>query len=317
MSLSGHLWTILPNLRHRVLPARAPASTPWRVGVDADVDLTGRWQESPGAQDAVVVVHGLGGSVDRHYCVRMARAAERRGWSCLRLALRGADRRGRDFHHAGLAEDLDATLGCRELAPYRRIHLVGYSLGGHLVLRWAATRSDPRVQAVAAVCPPLDLAAGQRHLDEVAPWFYRRHILSGLNEIYRAVAAVREVPTPVAAVEAARTIREWDSLTIVPRFGFADVDEYYRTQSAARVLDRVATPALVVAARHDPMVRLADVEAVLPDSGALELVVTHRGGHVGFPGSLELGWDGPPGLEGQLLGWLAHRTTRQEPATAG
>jgi len=306
MSLSGHLWTILPNLRHRMFPLRAPRSREWSAPVGPGVELSGRWHHPPGATEAVVVVHGLGGCFDRHYCVRMAREAERKGWACLRLALRGADRRGHDFHHAGLTEDLDAALASAELAGFRTIHLVGYSLGGHLVLRWAGTREDPRVRGVVAVCPPLDLARGQRHLDERAPGFYRRHVLAGLNEIYGAVARRREVPTPVERVAAVRTLREWDSLTIVPRFGFADVDDYYTTQSAARVLDRLRVPALVVASRRDPMVRIEDVEAAASGS-RLRLVACDAGGHVGFPGSLDLGEAAPRGLEAQVSAWSATR----------
>lgn len=306
--LAGHFWTLAPNLRHRVWPLRAPASTAWSTTVDERVELRGRWSVVDGAERAVVVVHGLGGSYDRHYCIRVAREAERRGWSCLRLALRGADRRGSDFYHAGLVEDLDAALASEELTRVPRIDLLGFSLGGHVVLRWAALRKDPRVRAVAAVCPPLDLGEAQRHLDERVAGVYLRHVLGGLKEIYRGVAARAEVPTPASRMERVRTIREWDSLSIVPRWGFDDVDEYYRSQSVAPMLANVSTPALVVASRRDPMVRFATVEAAARTaSSALQFLATGRGGHVGFPPDLDLGFGSRRGLEAQVAGWLAGR----------
>ena len=79
------------------------------------------------------------------------------GMSCLRLNLRGADLEGEDFYHAGLTADLHAALADPALERYERVHLLGYSLGGHVVLRWATESGDARVRSVAAICPPLDL----------------------------------------------------------------------------------------------------------------------------------------------------------------
>lgn len=300
--LSGHFWTIGPNIRHRIWPLRGPKAEPWRV--EADVPLSGRWRAEADASTAIVVVHGLGGSFDRHYCVRMAREAARLGWSCLRLALRGADRRGYDFYHAGLVDDLKAALSSPQIAGVGRVFVVGYSLGGQLVMRYAAN-PDSKVVAVAAICPPLDLSKGQIHLDERAPEIYRRHVLGGLNEIYAAVAKRRAVPTPVERMRRVRTIREWDSLSIVPRYGFRDVDDYYESQSAARVVDRIEIPALVVASQRDPMVSFGDVTtALLPAADTVRLRSTARGGHVGFPADLDLGAEGRRGLEQQCCALL-------------
>ena len=97
---------------------------------------------------------------------------------------------------------------------------LGYSLGGHVSLRYALDVSDPRVRAVAAVCAPLDLDRSATHIDALRSFIYRRHVLDGLNEIYNAVAARSTVPTPPARVARARRMRDWDSLTVVPRFRF-------------------------------------------------------------------------------------------------
>ena len=87
---------------------------------------------------------------------RAARAIAAHGWSCLRLALRGADGSGEDFYHAGLIDDLAATVDSAAFADYERIVIIGYSLGGHLALRYACEKPDSRVRAVAAICAPLE-----------------------------------------------------------------------------------------------------------------------------------------------------------------
>lgn len=298
----GHYWTIAPSLFSR---DRAPAAEAWSTHVDdrgGRIRLTGAWREES-SDTALVVVHGLGGSVARPYCVRAAQAAQDRSWSCLRLALRGADRLGEDFYHAGLTDDLAAALACRQLRGFRRIFCLGYSLGGHMVLRWALAPTDERVRAVAAICPPLELAPAADHLDRQR--IYCRHILNGLLDMYRPVAARGPVPTPVERLARVRSIREWDSLTVVPRFSFRNVDHYYSSQSVGPHLARLRSPTMIVEAEHDPMIatevtrRTLDADLLMVGTWWLP-----RGGHVGYPGDLRRTVQGAPGVEAQVLEWM-------------
>jgi hypothetical protein len=117
----------------------------------------------------------------------------------------------------------------------------------------------------------------------------------------------------------ARSFRQWDALTVVPRFGFADADDYYARVSAAGVLDRARVPCLLIASEIDPVIPPAAIEPYLPPHAAVgrfdgDLTRVGRGparasapadftllwhsasGHVGFPAGLE--------LERRLLGWL-------------
>ncbi|MDH5676222.1 MAG: alpha/beta fold hydrolase [Myxococcales bacterium] len=310
MPLSGHLWTIGASLRHRVRPAHAPEAMPWATTlIDPDqgqVRLRGLYRRVPGADRCAIVVHGLGGTTDTFYCVAAARAVEARGWSCLRLALRGADRGGDDFYHAGLVEDLAAAVTSPELAHYERIYLLGYSLGGHLCLRYGQCAPDRRVAALAAVCPPLDLARGAQGIDQRRSVVYRRHVLSGLNEIYAAVAARRPVPTPVEEVMQATTIRAWDALTVVPRYGFDNVDHYYGTMSAGPQLHALQRPALIVHSEHDPMVPVWSYRDHLQrELPRVQHESLKLGGHVSFPARVRFRNGRVDPLDRQVLDWLA------------
>jgi predicted alpha/beta-fold hydrolase len=304
----GHLWTIGPNLRHRLLPRAAPAATPWsttvydpRVG---PVRLSGALARLPGARELVVLIHGLGGAIDSQYVIKAARAAAEAGVDSLRLALRGADRLGEDFYHAGLVDDLEAALRSPDLAEYDAIYVIGFSVGGHMTLRWALAPSDPRVRAVASVCAPLDLAAGCAAIDRPRSAVYRAHVLSGLREIYAAVAARRPVPTPMPAINRITTIRAWDRLAVVPRHGFCSVDDYYASESVGPRLRALALPALIVSAAADPMVPASTLAPHLKDLPRHVEARWVPGGHVGFRPDLDLGMDSPRGLERQVLAWL-------------
>ena len=307
--LAAHAWTIGPNLLARIAAKPAPAARKWSTYVQdpyaGSVNLTGALQE--GVTNAcLVLVHGLGGSFDRPYCVNGAWAAQRAGLPCLRFGLRGADRSGDDFYHAGLTADLAAAISSPQLAGFKRIYVLGYSLGGHVTLRYALSKPDPRVAAVAAVCAPLDLELGTQSIDSKRSAIYRRHVLSGLNEIYSAVAQRKQVPTPVQRVLAARTIREWDGLTVVPRYGFRSAADYYASVSVGPRLHELRVPALLVQSQYDPMVPLWTYQKHLANaSQMLEVRTLGQGGHIGFP-RVRLHPKAQPGvLEDQLLAWLS------------
>jgi len=237
-----------------------------------------------------------------------AKAVAEAGQASLRLSLRGADLSGEDFYHFGLTDDLRAALASPELRRFRRIFLVGYSLGGHIALRAAIDQIDSRLCGVAAICPPLDLIANAAAFDAPALTAYRRYIFAGLNRIYAAVAARRKVPTAVAVVKQARTCAERDELTVVPRFGFASARDYYLRAGVAPAIHRLTIPSLLVASLNDPLVpphTLRSVEANA--SPALTTRWVDTGGHIYFPARVDLRFGGGLGLERQAVSWLTRQ----------
>lgn len=311
--LHGHLWTVRPFLSALVRPPVPPPARHFRTWahdpVLGKVLLTGRLTEVPGAQGVVLIVHGLGGSARSPYAAAAAHAAMRAGLSSLRLNLRGADRRGEDYYHAGLTADLAAALASPELARYEDVYVLGYSLGGHVSLKLATEAHDPRLRAVAAVCPPIDLALSAKEIDRRRRAPYRQHVLRGLKEIYAEVAAKREVPIAVEEARAIRTLREWDDRVVAPRHGFEDAVDYWTRESVAPRLGDVDVPTLVVQAEADPMVLADTVRPALEAAGdAIEVVWVERerGGHVGFPADIDLGLAraSGTGLETQIIAWL-------------
>lgn len=267
------------------------------------VRLTGRLRELPG-DELLVLVHGLGGSTDSHYMLKGAEAAEAAGLSCLRLHLRGADRRGEDFYHAGLTADLHAALASPEAARFRRIHLLGYSLGGHVALRLATEPADPRLVSVAAVCSPVDLARSADEIDAPGLGLYRWYLLRSLADIYRQVAARRPVSYPVEKAGEIRFIREWDDKIVAPRHGFAGASDYYARASVAPLLPDLRVPALLLNSECDPMVPARAVRPALEGASPLLRVAWARGGHVAFPRSLNVGLGEGVGQDPQVIAWL-------------
>ncbi len=324
-ALLGHYYTVRPfasrqyRAAARVWPALSaverrpgePASPVAWSGEVADerwgsVRLSGQLHDTPVAGGVLLAVHGLGGSSESPYLARSVREAAALGWACLRLNLRGADGSGEDFYHAALTADLHAALASPMLASFTDIYLVGYSLGGHLVLRFASEPHDARVRAVAAVCAPIDLARSAWAIDRPASFPYRQYVLARLKAGYAAVARRRSLPTSLERVLRVRRLREWDACTVVPRHGFASTEDYYARASAAARLAALRVPALLVNTEHDPMVPADTVKPALAFAAPLlDVRWLRSGGHLGFPLGVDLGQHAPRGLEPQVMRWLS------------
>jgi predicted alpha/beta-fold hydrolase len=115
---------------------------------------------------SVLIVHGLEGSSESHYVLGTAQKALAAGMNVVRMNIRncgGTERLGPTLYHSGLSTDVGAVaraLISQESLP--RLALVGFSMGGNLVLKLAGEwgREAPeQLQAVAAVSPAIDLAA--------------------------------------------------------------------------------------------------------------------------------------------------------------
>lgn len=315
MSLAGHFWSIAPTVRDLLLPPRAlPAGATVRVPIDDATfgpgALTATLRQPAHARDLVVLVHGLGGSRNAGYVLRAARELHGRGAATLCVDLRGADLSGSGVYHVALTADLNAFLGARELRPFARVFVLGFSMGGHVALHLAAAPDDPRLCGIAAIGTPLDLHGMQRHLDRRSGALYRHWVLQGLKRIYAAVAARASVPTPLSEVRACRTFRAWDTHVICKLYRAASPEAFYERFAAARVLPRLAIDTVLVHAVADPLV---PPELVLPfvghaARGKLHVCQLPRGGHLQYPRGQSLGLDcgdADPSSEDSVLAQIA------------
>ncbi|MEM6994775.1 MAG: alpha/beta fold hydrolase [Myxococcota bacterium] len=299
--MNGHIWTVLPHLRNRMRRDPEPSDIPWATTVDdpqvGAVRLTGALRRVAGSDTVALIIHGLGGNADAGYCLDAADAVHAAGWSSLRLHLRGADGLGQDLYHAALTSDLDAALASQELAGFARVVVIGFSLGGHLALRYAL-QPAARVHRVVAVCSPLDLAKSALAFDRRRATPYRVHVLRELKGAVATADRRGVFRGQAPAVMAVRTIREWDRHAVVPRFDFDDVADYYATASVGPRLAGLAVPALYIGAPLDPMVPRFTVQDALDNANGrvAQRWIDGDAGHVGFR---------DPGVFTDMIAWAA------------
>jgi predicted alpha/beta-fold hydrolase len=195
----------------------------------------------------------------------------------------GTERLSATLYHAGLTSDLLSVL--RQSRDERRapVFLVGFSLGGNVVLKLAGelgTEAGILIQGVCAVSTPLDLAACVRRLEFAENRLYERRFVRRMRN--RLCATGRFRPADFAGL---RSLREIDDRITAPSFGFGDAANYYSTQSAMRFLETIRVPALLIHAKDDP---LAPFESSQFEEARrnpnIEQCVTEHGGHLGFLG---------------------------------
>lgn len=310
MTLTGHYFTLRQHFARLVEPGLPANLTRWtQAGRDQHglaMQLSGAFAHAS-ERELLVVLHGLGGSIASRYMARALQAALARGVSCLLLNARGAGDSSGNIAHAGLIDDLGHALASESLAGYERVYLFGYSMGGHVALRYASHAPDPRVRSVVALCSPLDLAANMRTFDRALVNPYRPYVLGGLAAQFARYSERGHAPISVERARRIRRIFEWDRDVVAPVFGFESPWAYYEQCSAGSTLGGLEVPALYVGAKHDPMVPYETVTGALErGNDKLSVVWAESGGHLAFPEQFSLGGPAQLSLEAQCLNWLQH-----------
>lgn len=311
---NGHLQTIIGNYLPR--PAFRLASQAEAVEVDpldgSRVLCYASWQPEEIRADklTVVLVHGLEGSSDSQYIRGLAARAWNAGFNVIRMNMRNCgetDHLTPTLYHSGLSGDVGAVV--RHFSAQfglRHVALIGYSMGGNLVLKLAGEwgKQSP-LFAVATVCPAIDLAAGSDALHKPVNRGYEWHFLRGLMRRYRHKAALYPHLYTTRGIGPVRSVREFDDKIVARYCGFRDADDYYYRAASARVIDRIAVPTLILHALDDPFIRiLHETRATIQSNPSIKLIETRHGGHCAYlsadPGD-EIHW-----AEATVVRYLLH-----------
>lgn len=310
----GNLQTIWPALYARRFFGPHPEyrrerwSTPDQDFIDVD------WLNSAAGDTLLVMFHGLEGTSRSHYAEAFADFAHERGFAFAVPHFRGCSGEinlGPRAYHSGDYEEIDWILKRFRQQHSGPILVVGVSLGGNALMRWAGEMGEAANQvctAVASVSAPLDLAASGwaigRGFNRLV---YTRMFLDSMKP--KALEKLAQHPGlfDPKALMAARDLYEFDNVFTAPLHGFKSTDDYWDRASAKPHLPRIRIPALAVNARNDPFVPAGSLPHQHEVGPSVTLWQPGHGGHVGFlQGSL-------PGhvrtLPDAVGGWLASQRT--------
>ncbi len=242
--------------------------------------------EAPGDRPLVVLVHGLGGSEDSGYIGVSSTHLLASGVRVLQLNLRGAGPSRilcAQQYHAGRTADLrDALRALPAELERAGIVAVGFSLGGNMVMKYAAEFGGLR--GAVSVSAPIDLSAASHRFLAARNRVYHAYLLASMKrEALAEGAAVSEEERRV--LPGIRSILEFDEKIVAPRGGFAGAEDYYAKNNARQFLDAIRVPALLIHAQNDPWIPASAYSTFDWGSNpALTPLLPRGGGHVGFHG---------------------------------
>lgn len=238
----------------------------------------------------VILVHGLCGSHNSNYLIRITKKLERKNIRTIRVNLRGCGSgRGlaKSTYHCGRTDDiLEALKAITEENPHSPNVLIGYSMGGNIVLKLAGELREEAsryLKKVIAVNPPIDMSSSVKLFQSRENTLYLRYFAKLLKEDIEYMKRHFE-SFPKVNLPRNMTLEDFNRMFVVPYFGFKDVEDYYRYASSKYVISEIKVPCKVLFSQDDPIVSWETIKDVkIPDN--MDIYVTKKGGHLGYIGN--------------------------------
>jgi len=279
----AHLQTVWPHLfRHqpKITLRRERLELPDGDFVDLDWTPDNRGP-------IIVILHGLEGSARSPYVVGLLHAARQQGWRGVVMHFRGCsgepNRLARSYHSGDTADlaFLIQTLRSRE--PDTPVAIVGYSLGGNVLLKWLGETGDQaEIQAAVAVSVPFVLHHAASRLNRGFSRIYQWILLQSLKRGARHKFKNIPVPISIDNLSAISCLREFDDQITAPLHGFTSADHYYSVASSRQYLKNIRVNTLIIHAQNDPFVSAGAIPATSELSRSTQFELYADGGHVGF-----------------------------------
>ncbi len=265
-----------------------------------ELNLTGQRTDP-----AVILVHGLEGSSRSPHLVHLTKKLISENFQVIRMNLRSC---GYGVYTASRFYNARFTIDLETVARYVHdniaddISIVGFSLGGSLVLKLLGEKPSERdqqlrllnskkgssrekipISSFVVVSTPLDLIECTQEMHKGINGIYRRYFL--LKEHRRA-----QHPNYKIDRGQLRELRKgkdqfyrFNNLIIVPQAGFKNYREYCEFCSAKNYIENIDVMGYMLSSKDDPIIpaeTLAELQHKIPKN--IRLHITEQGGHVGW-----------------------------------
>jgi predicted alpha/beta-fold hydrolase len=243
-----------------------------------------------GATRLGVLLHGMEGDSSRSYVKGMVRALNNHGWDVVAMNYRGCSgecNRLPRFYHGGDTPDLHTVIEHIILRRnYSKIALIGFSMGGNLILKYLGERRGDLTQVIVSAVTfsvPCDIASSVERMSSFRNRLYVIRFLRMLKK--KIVEKSLAMPESLSAepMDRIQTLVDFDDHYTSKLHGFANALQLYTEASCKRFLPHISIPTLLVNAADDPFLSeecYPVTEAEVSDSLFLE--IPKHGGHVGF-----------------------------------
>ncbi len=283
---NNYLQTIFPALLrkvHGIQYRRQRLELPDGDFVDLD------WSKI-GSTKLVIALHGLEGSAQRPYIKAPIRLFNLHGWDGVGVNFRGCSgqpNRKLKSYHSGETNDLRYILqSVLKAGKYSEIALVGFSLGGNVILKYLGEENDSvseKIKSAVVFSVPCDLTTASIELAKWKNVIFMNRFMDSLKTKVREKERLITPEIDLRKVYNSRNFEDFDNAFTAPVNGFADAPDYWEKSSSKPYLDKIKIPYLIVNASDDSFLSEEcypfDIAAKNP---MCHLEVPEFGGHVGF-----------------------------------
>ncbi len=281
---NGHLQTIFPSMVRRVSGVtydRERITTPDNDFLDLDWVLNG-------GSKLLVISHGLEGDSYRSYVRGMAKKFNKVDWDTLAWNYRGCSgeiNRQLRFYHSGATDDLHRVIQhAWSTKRYNNIHLLGFSLGGNLTLKYLGEIGKQLYYIAKGLVfsTPLDLQASSLRLADGFNKIYSQRFLRSLKN--KVVLKSKLYPNKfnLQQLERINSLLDFDEHFTAPMHGFDGAVDYYSQCSSGRFITDIQVPTAIVNAQNDPFLPASSYQLPESASNLVKIITPRVGGHVGF-----------------------------------
>jgi uncharacterized protein len=282
-----HLNTITPTLFRKVSGVyykRYRINTSDNDFIDYDVSTVG-------SNSAVIILHGLEGNSHKAYVKGIVKEVNAMGLDAIAINQRGCSEEDNlllSSYHIGKTDDLGLVIDYAiSQFKYKKLHLLGFSMGGNMVLKYAGENdgvNSEKVISVTAISVPCHLKSAAYQLSKWSNKLYLFRFLRTLKQ--KALLKIEkhhEKSLSITKIKAAKSFYEFDNIFTAPVHGFKNAEDYWEKSSSLNYLVNINVPTLIINALDDPF---------LPPECYPNKIAAHKsniylrtpkfGGHVGF-----------------------------------
>ncbi|MDC1175234.1 alpha/beta hydrolase [Bacteriovoracaceae bacterium] len=288
MMNNGHVQTIYPYFFRKV-----PGVTFERVRINTrDFDFLDLDINSCGSDECIILTHGLEGDSNSPYIRGMTKyfaALEEKdiiAWNMRSCS--GELNKLPQFYHGASIDDLDEVVQYAINRGYKKIRLMGFSLGGNITafyLGYKGKSIPSQIVASAIFSSPVFLAGSVDKLEKSK--IGKLYTESFLNTMRKKVHQKDKIMSldgiDLEKVDRAKNFYEFDDVVTAPLHGFKDGKDYYKVASSLQYLHQISVPTLLVQSKDDPFLsRECFPLKEAKHNPNLFLEITKSGGHIGF-----------------------------------
>ena len=290
---SKHFNTIYRTLFHKIEVNFDRKRMETSDGDFMDIDFS-----RTGSSNLIIIIHGLEGSSSSKYVTAMSHISNEKGYDVAAVNLRGCSgeaNRNLYSYHSGKTNDLAEILSFLDQSEnYDSYSIVGYSLGGNLLLKYLGEeRSDysSKLKAGIGVSVPCDLKGSSESIAKFWNMVYMQRFLISLKK--KTLIKIEQFPETDLNKEAilnSKNFLDFDNYFTAPVNGFIDAEDYWKRNSCKQFLRGIKIPSLLITSVDDPFLSASCIPIEEARANKFfHLEATNYGGHVGYNSNFENG----------------------------